>query len=150
MDTSVGIIVGSRSDLEIAEKVGKQLGQLGVRYEITVCSAHRNPEKVREYAKGAESRGLKVIIAAAGLSAALPGVIASYTTLPVIGLPIATGPLAGIDSLCSIVQMPRGVPVGTVGINNAENAAILAAQILAVSDGTIKEKLLKLRSTVTQ
>ena len=150
MTTSVGIIVGSKSDLKIAEKAAERLGQLGLGYEITVCSAHRNPEKVREYAKSAESRGLKVIIAGAGLSAALPGVVASYTTLPVIGLPIAAGSLAGVDSLYSIVQMPRGVPVATVGINNAENAAILAAQILALSDKKVKEKLVDLRTTIAQ
>ncbi|MCK4590138.1 MAG: 5-(carboxyamino)imidazole ribonucleotide mutase [Candidatus Latescibacteria bacterium] len=150
MTPSVGIIMGSKSDLKIAEKAAERLGQLGLGYEITVCSAHRNPEKVREYAKSAESRGLKVIIAGAGLSAALPGVVASYTTLPVIGLPIAAGSLAGVDSLYSIVQMPRGVPVATVGINNAENAAILAAQILALSDKKVKEKLVDLRTTIAQ
>ena len=150
MTTSVGIIVGSKSDLKIAEKAAERLGQLGIGYEITVCSAHRNPEKVREYAKGAESQGLKVIIAGAGLSAALPGVVASYTTLPVIGLPIAAGSLGGVDSLYSIVQMPRGVPVATVGINNPENAAILAAQILALSDKTVKKKLVNFRTTTAQ
>ena len=150
MTTSVGIIVGSKSDLKIAEKAAERLGQLGLGYEITVCSAHRNPEKVREYAKSAESRGLKVIIAGAGLSAALPGVVASYTTLPVIGLPIAAGSLGGVDSLYSIVQMPRGVPVATVGINNPENAAILAAQILALSDKTVKKKLVNFRTTTAQ
>ncbi len=148
MTPSVGIIIGSKSDLKIAEKAAERLGQLGISYEITVCSAHRNPEKVREYAKGAESQGLKVIIAGAGLSAALPGVVASYTTLPVIGLPIAAGSLGGVDSLYSIVQMPRGVPVATVGINNPENAAILAAQILALSDKTVKEKLVDFRTTI--
>ncbi len=150
MTTSVGIIVGSKSDLKIAEKAAERLGQLGIGYEITVCSAHRNPEKVREYAKGAESQGLKVIIAGAGLSAALPGVVASYTTLPVIGLPIAAGSLGGVDSLYSIVQMPRGVPVATVGINNPENAAILAAQILALSDKTVKKRLVDFRTTIAQ
>ncbi|MCK4417052.1 MAG: 5-(carboxyamino)imidazole ribonucleotide mutase [Candidatus Latescibacteria bacterium] len=150
MTTSVGIIVGSKSDLKIAEKAAERLGQLGIGYEITVCSAHRSPEKVREYAKGAESQGLKVIIAGAGLSAALPGVVASYTTLPVIGLPIAAGSLGGVDSLYSIVQMPRGVPVATVGINNPENAAILAAQILALSDKTVKENLVDFRTTIAQ
>ena len=150
MTPSVGIIIGSKSDLKIAEKAAERLGQLGIGYEITVCSAHRNPEKVREYAKGAESRGLKVIIAGAGLSAALPGVVASYTTLPVIGLPIAAGSLGGVDSLYSIVQMPRGVPVATVGINNPENAAILAAQILALSDKTVKKRLVDFRTTIAQ
>jgi phosphoribosylaminoimidazole carboxylase PurE protein len=150
MTTSVGIIVGSKSDLKIAEKAAERLSQLGIGYDITVCSAHRNPEKVREYAKGGESRGLKVIIAGAGLSAALPGVVASYTTLPVIGLPIAAGSLGGVDSLYSIVQMPRGVPVATVGINNPENAAILAAQILALSDKTVKERLVDFRTTIAQ
>ncbi len=150
MTPSVGIIIGSESDLKIAEKAAERLGQLGIGYEITVCSAHRNPEKVREYAKGAESQGLKVIIAGAGLSAALPGVVASYTTLPVIGLPIAAGSLGGVDSLYSIVQMPRGVPVATVGINNPENAAILAAQILALSDKTVKKRLVDFRTTIAQ
>lgn len=146
----IGIVVGSRSDLEVVKEASTLLDRFGIDYELVVSSAHRNPEGTKEYARGAGSRGLKLIIAAAGLSAALPGVIASYTTLPVIGLPISAGPLAGLDSLCSMVQMPTGVPVATVGINNAKNAAILAAEILALSDETLRERLEEYRKELAE
>ena len=137
----VGIIMGSKSDKPIMQKAMPILDELGIAYEITVSSAHRNPDRTGEYARTAEARGLKVIIAGAGLAAALPGVMAAHTTLPVIGVPIASGALNGIDSLYAIVQMPPGVPVGCVGIDNARNAAVLAAQIIAQTDAGVKEKL---------
>jgi 5-(carboxyamino)imidazole ribonucleotide mutase len=133
--------MGSKSDEPIMQKATPVLDELGVAYEMTVSSAHRNPERTGEYARTAEARGLKVIIAGAGLAAALPGVMAAHTTLPVIGVPIASGALNGIDSLYAIVQMPPGVPVGCVGIDNARNAAVLAAQIIAQTDAGVKEKL---------
>ena len=117
------------------------LDEYGVSYEENVLSAHRQPEKTADYAGSAKSRGIKVIIAGAGLSAALPGVVAAHTTLPVIGVPIAGGPLNGVDALYSIVQMPKGIPVATVGISNAKNAALLAVAILAVSDENLAAKL---------
>jgi 5-(carboxyamino)imidazole ribonucleotide mutase len=129
----VGIIMGSQSDSEVMEVAAKELETLGIPYEMNVISAHRDPEKVREYSLTATSRGLKVIIAAAGKAAALPGVVASMTDLPVIGVPIRTSDLGGLDSLLSIVQMPPGVPVATVAINGARNSAILAAKILRVA-----------------
>lgn len=129
----VGILMGSASDSEVMEAAVKELEARGIPYESNVLSAHRDPEGVRAYARSAESRGLKVIIAGAGKAAALPGVVASMTGLPVIGVPIKTSDLGGLDSLLSIVQMPPGVPVATVAINGARNAAILAAQILRVA-----------------
>ena len=141
----VGIVMGSTSDTETMQKAAALLERFGIGYEIVVTSAHRNPEKTMQYAKGAASRGLKMLIAGAGLSAALPGVLAAHTTLPVIGVPVASGPLNGVDALYSIVQMPSGVPVATVGINNAKNAAILAAQILALSYPDIAERLAAFR-----
>ena len=141
----VGIVMGSKSDTETMQKAAVLLERFGIGYEIVVTSAHRNPEKTMQYAKGAASRGLKTLIAGAGLSAALPGVLAAHTTLPVIGVPIASGPLNGVDALYSIVQMPSGVPVATVGINNAKNAAILAAQMLALSYPDIAKRLAEFR-----
>jgi len=129
----VGILMGSASDSEVMEAAAKELEARGIPYESNVLSAHRDPEGVRAYALSAEARGLKVIIAGAGKAAALPGVVASMTGLPVIGVPIKTSDLGGLDSLLSIVQMPPGVPVATVAINGARNAAILAAQILRVA-----------------
>ena len=126
----VGIVMGSESDREIMEKAATELDERSIKYEINVLSAHRDPEKVAHYAKTARSRGLKVIIGGAGKAAALPGVLAAYTNLPVIGVPIKTSDLGGLDSLLSIVQMPPGVPVACVAINGARNAAILAAKIL--------------------
>ena len=128
----VGIVMGSESDREVMEAAGRELDERRIRYEIQVMSAHRDPEKVAHYARTAQARGLKVLIAGAGKAAALPGVIASYTHLPVIGVPIKTSDLGGLDSLLSIVQMPPGVPVACVAINGARNAAILAAKILDV------------------
>jgi 5-(carboxyamino)imidazole ribonucleotide mutase len=128
----VGILMGSQSDMEVMEVAAKELEALAIPYEMNVISAHRDPEAVREYSLGAASRGLKVVIAGAGKAAALPGVVASMTDLPVIGVPIRTSDLGGLDSLLSMVQMPPGVPVATVAINGARNAAILAAKILRV------------------
>jgi 5-(carboxyamino)imidazole ribonucleotide mutase len=137
----VGIVMGSTSDEAVLEGTRKMLRKFKIPFEERILSAHRSPEKVREYARTAEERGIEVIIAAAGKAAHLPGVIASFTTLPIIGVPIKTSDLSGLDSLLSMVQMPRGVPVATVAINGAENAAILAAQILATSYAEIKESL---------
>ena len=126
----VGIVMGSESDSDVMQTAADELAERGISYEMSVLSAHRNPEGVREYAVSAEARGLKVIIAGAGKAAALPGVIAAYTDLPVVGVPIRTSDLGGLDSLLSIVQMPSGVPVACVAINGARNAAILAAKML--------------------
>jgi 5-(carboxyamino)imidazole ribonucleotide mutase len=126
----VGIVMGSESDREVMAAAAKELEERKIRFEINVMSAHRDPDKVAHYARTAQSRGLKVLIGGAGKAAALPGVIASYTNLPVIGVPIKTSDLGGLDSLLSIVQMPPGVPVACVAINGARNAAILAAKIL--------------------
>ena len=128
----VGIVMGSESDLEIMEKAAAELEERKIKFEINVLSAHRDPDKVAHYARTAQSRGLKVLIGGAGKAAALPGVLAAYTNLPVIGVPIKTSDLGGLDSLLSIVQMPPGVPVACVAINGARNAAILAARILDV------------------
>jgi phosphoribosylaminoimidazole carboxylase PurE protein len=126
----VGIVMGSESDREVMDKAAAELDERKIRYEVNVLSAHRDPDKVAHYAKTAQSRGLKVLIGGAGKAAALPGVLAAYTNLPVIGVPIKTSDLGGLDSLLSIVQMPPGVPVACVAINGARNAAILAAKIL--------------------
>jgi 5-(carboxyamino)imidazole ribonucleotide mutase len=128
----VGIVMGSKSDMPVMEKAGQELEERGIRYEIRVMSAHREPETVAEYAKNAKFRGLRVIIAGAGLSAALPGVVAAHTDLPVIGVPLTSkGSVAGgLDALLAITQMPPGVPVACVGVENARNAAVLAARIL--------------------
>ncbi len=137
----VGIIMGSKSDEPTMQKATAVLDELGIEWDMTVSSAHRNPERTAEYARTAADRGLKVIVAGAGLAAALPGVLAAHTALPVIGVPIASGALNGVDALYAIVQMPPGVPVATVGIDNARNAAVLAAQILALGDDGVKERL---------
>ena len=137
----VGIIMGSTSDDPTMQKGAAILDELGIEYDITVCSAHRNPDRTAEYARTAKDRGVKVIIAGAGLAAALPGVLAAHTTLPIIGVPCASGALNGVDALYAIVQMPPGVPVACVGIDNARNAAVLAAQILALSDQEIQTRL---------
>lgn len=141
----VGILMGSSSDEAVMKKASDLLTELGIAHEINICSAHRNPDRTAEYAKTAHPRGLKVLIAGAGLAAALPGVLAAHTPLPVIGVPLASGALQGVDSLYAIVQMPSGIPVATVGIDNAKNAAILAAQILALSDEGIWKSLLAFR-----
>jgi len=129
---AVGIVMGSKSDMTVMERAGDELEERGVRFEMRVMSAHRDPETVAEYARNARMRGLKVIIAGAGLSAALPGVVAAHTDLPVIGVPLTskTSIAGGLDALLSIAQMPPGVPVATVGVDNAKNAAVLAARIL--------------------
>jgi 5-(carboxyamino)imidazole ribonucleotide mutase len=129
----VGILMGSQSDMEVMEVAAKELELLGIPYEMNVISAHRDPDAVREYSLSAEARGLKLVIAGAGKAAALPGVVASMTDLPVIGVPIRTSDLGGLDSLLSMVQMPPGVPVATVAINGSRNAAILAGKILRVA-----------------
>ena len=130
----VGIIMGSKSDMEQMEKAGAILQEKGIRYEIRVMSAHRDPEQVADYCKNARMRGLRVIIAGAGLSAALPGVAAAHTDLPVIGVPLTSrlSALGGLDAVLSIVQMPPGVPVAAVGLDNARNAGHLAARILSI------------------
>jgi 5-(carboxyamino)imidazole ribonucleotide mutase len=128
----VGIVMGSKSDMPAMERAGDELEERGIRFEMRVMSAHRDPETVAEYARNARMRGLKVVIAGAGLSAALPGVVAAHTDLPVIGVPLTskTSIAGGLDALLSIAQMPPGVPVATVGVDNAKNAAVLAARIL--------------------
>jgi 5-(carboxyamino)imidazole ribonucleotide mutase len=131
----VGIVMGSQSDMPAMEKAAKELGERGIEHEVRVMSAHRDPETVAAYAKNAKLRGLKVIIAGAGLSAALPGVVAAHTELPVIGVPLSsrTSVAGGLDALLSVAQMPPGVPVACVGVDNAKNAAVLAARILALA-----------------
>ena len=133
--------MGSTSDLPVMEKAMKFLDEQQIPFEVNALSAHRTPEAVEEFAKGASARGIRVIIAAAGMAAALPGVIAASTTLPVIGVPIK-GMLDGLDALFSINQMPPGIPVATVGVNGALNAAILAVEMLALSDKNIAEKVM--------
>lgn len=137
----VGIVMGSDSDLPVMKSAAEMLEAFGVAYEMTVISAHRSPGKAMEYAATAAERGLKVIIAGAGGAAHLPGVLAAMTPLPVIGVPIKSQALDGVDSLYSIVQMPSGIPVATVGINGAKNAGILAAQCLSLADATLRAKL---------
>ncbi|MFT3886226.1 MAG: 5-(carboxyamino)imidazole ribonucleotide mutase [Flavobacteriales bacterium] len=138
----VGIIMGSRSDLEVMREAADVLKQLGVAYELTIVSAHRTPERMFAYAKSARERGLTCIIAGAGGAAHLPGMVASLTSLPVIGVPIKSrNSIDGWDSLLSIVQMPGGVPVATVAVNGAQNAGLLAAQIIGASDAALGRKL---------
>ena len=140
MTPKVSIIMGSTSDLPVMEKAASALNDFKIPFDINALSAHRTPEEVEKFAKGAYARGIKVIIAAAGMAAHLPGVIAAMTILPVIGVPIKAS-LEGVDAMLSIIQMPPGVPVATVGINAAQNAAILAAQILATGDSDLSETL---------
>src|SRR3712207_146082 len=140
MKPLVSIIMGSTSDLPVMEKACKWLDDNEIPFEVNALSAHRTPDAVEAFAKGAKARGIKVIIAGAGMAAALPGVIAAGTTLPVIGVPIK-GMLDGLDAMLSIIQMPPGIPVATVGVNGAQNAAILAAEILALSDPEIAGKV---------
>ena len=140
MKPIVSIIMGSTSDLPVMEKAAKLLDEMHVPFEMNALSAHRTPEAVEEFAKNAAGRGIKVIIAAAGMAAALPGVIAANTTLPVIGVPVKGSVLDGVDALYSIIQMPPGIPVATVAINGAMNAAILAVQMLALSDTELAAK----------
>lgn len=145
----VGILMGSASDQEKMNKASDILEELNIPYEMKVCSAHRNPDRTAEYAKTASSRGLKVLIAGAGLAAALPGVLAAHTHLPIIGVPVASGALNGVDSLYAIVQMPPGIPVATVGIDNARNAGILAAQIIALFDEDVNAQLMNYRKKLS-
>lgn len=142
----ISILMGSKSDLGVLEKTVETLKQFGITYELRVLSAHRTPEQTKAYIKDAEARGTKIFIGAAGKAAHLPGVIASYTTRPVIGIPIKTSDLGGMDSLLSIVQMPSGIPVATVAINGGENAALLAVQMLAVADAQLAEQLAQHRT----
>jgi len=137
----VALIMGSDSDFPVLKPTLKLLKEFGIEVEAMVCSAHRTPDKAAEFAKNAESNGIDVIIAAAGKAVHLPGVLAAYTSLPVIGLPIKSSTMDGLDSLLSIVQMPSGIPVATVAIDGAENAAILAIQILSVGYPELREKM---------
>ena len=141
MKPLVSIIMGSTSDLPVMEKAMKFLDEMEVPFEVNALSAHRTPDAVETFAKEAAGRGLKVIIAGAGMAAALPGVIAASTTLPVIGVPIKGNALDGMDAMLSIIQMPPGIPVATVGINGAMNAAILAVEIMALADDKLAEKM---------
>ncbi len=145
MNPIVSIIMGSTSDLPVMEKACKLLDELQVPFEFNALSAHRTPDAVEQFARTAKDRGLRVIIAGAGMAAALPGVIAASTTLPVIGVPIK-GMLDGLDALLSIVQMPPGIPVATTGVNGAQNAAILAVQMLALSDEALAQRLEQYKS----
>lgn len=145
----VGVIAGSKSDLPVLEKGLTALDELGISYRVSVCSAHRDPSRLRAIIADWESGGVKIFIAAAGLAAHLPGVIAALTQKPVIGIPINAA-LSGFDSLLSIVQMPPGVPVATVGVDNSKNAAILAARILALSDDALLKELDKLSARVRE
>jgi len=146
----VGIIMGSQSDMPVMEGCTKRLEELGVPYELKVASAHRAPDAVHEWAQTAADRGMKVIIAAAGKAAHLGGVVAAYTPLPVIGVPIKTSDLGGMDSLLSMVQMPTGVPVACVAINGAQNAAIVAAQILGATMPEYREKIVALKKAMAE
>jgi phosphoribosylaminoimidazole carboxylase PurE protein len=143
----VGIVVGSRSDIAAAERAMAVLDELGVDSEIRVISAHRAPELLARFIGGAEARGIRCFIAIAGLAAHLPGVVASQTTRPVIGVPMAGGVSDGLDALLAIVQMPKGVPVATVGVGNGENAALLAASIVGVSEGSVAAALAARRAS---
>ena len=136
----ISIIMGSTSDLPVMEKAAKFLDEMEIPFEMNALSAHRTPDEVEQFAREAEGRGVRVIIAGAGMAAALPGVIAASTTLPVIGVPIK-GMLDGLDAMLSIIQMPPGIPVATVGVNGAQNAAILAAEMLALSNDELAQKL---------
>jgi 5-(carboxyamino)imidazole ribonucleotide mutase len=146
----VGIVMGSDSDLPVMSAAATALDELGVPHEVRVVSAHRTPVEMIEYGRTAAERGLRVIVAGAGGAAHLPGMLASVTILPVIGVPVRSSALDGMDSLLSIVQMPRGVPVATVAIDNAQNAGLLAAQILATSDPALAERLRERRRSMEQ
>jgi 5-(carboxyamino)imidazole ribonucleotide mutase len=149
MTPIVSIIMGSTSDLPVMEKAAKLLDEMEVPFEMHALSAHRTPEEVERFAKGAKQRGIKVIIAAAGMAAHLCGVIASMTTIPVIGVPI-NSTLDGMDALLAIVQMPPGIPVATVGINGALNAGILAVQMLSLEDKQLQEKLIRYKENLKE
>jgi phosphoribosylaminoimidazole carboxylase PurE protein len=141
----VAIVIGSKSDASVAEKAEGVLREFGISFETMVISAHRTPNKIKTFAHSADSKGFSVIIAIAGLAAHLPGVIASMTTLPVIGVPAESGPLNGRDALFSIVQMPPGIPVACVGIGNATNAALLAIEIMCCAEPALRSKILEYR-----
>jgi 5-(carboxyamino)imidazole ribonucleotide mutase len=147
MEPVVSIIMGSTSDLPVMEKAAEILNTFRIPFEINALSAHRTPEEVEKFSKGAASRGIKVIIAAAGMAAHLPGVIASMTSIPVIGVPVKAS-LEGLDSLLAIVQMPPGIPVATVGINAALNAGILAAQIVATGNEAVMKEIVKYKESL--
>jgi 5-(carboxyamino)imidazole ribonucleotide mutase len=150
MKPLAGIIMGSQSDLDIMQEAANFLKQCDIPYELTIVSAHRTPDRMRSYASEAAERGLKVIIAGAGGAAHLPGMAASYTTLPVIGVPIkSSNSIDGWDSVLSILQMPAGVPVATVGLNMAKNAGILAAQIIGTHDSEVAAKLIKYKEELS-
>jgi 5-(carboxyamino)imidazole ribonucleotide mutase len=146
----VGIIMGSKSDYEVMKSACETLDMFGVEYEKKIVSAHRTPELLFSYAKTAKERGIKVIIAGAGGAAHLPGMVAAITTLPVIGVPVKSSNLSGLDSLLSIVQMPGGVPVGTMAINGSRNAALYALSILALEDDKLADKLAEFRKNQTE
>ena len=150
MNPIVSIIMGSTSDLPVMEKACQFLNDMQIPFEVNALSAHRTPDAVESFAKGAKSRGIRVIIAAAGMAAALPGVIAASTSLPVIGVPIKGSVLDGVDALYSILQMPPGIPVATVAINGALNAAILATQMLALTDNEIALKMENYKASLGQ
>lgn len=143
----IGIIMGSASDLPVVQKGLGILDELKISYEVAIASAHRTPAEAENYARNARKRGLKVIIAVAGMSAALPGVVAAMTTLPVIGVPVKGGAIDGLDALLSVVQMPPGVPVASMGLNACKNASILAVRILAINDNQLTDKLNKWMET---
>jgi len=149
MKPIVSIIMGSTSDLPVMEKAAQVLNDFSIPFEINALSAHRTPEEVEKFARGAAGRGIKVIIAAAGMAAHLPGVIAAMTPLPVIGVPVKVS-LEGLDSILSILQMPPGIPVATVGINAAQNAGILAAQIIAAGDNDVMKEVIKYKEGLKQ
>ena len=146
----VGIILGSESDLEVMQGAADQLEAFGVPYELIIASAHRNPNRVHAWSEKAADEGKKVIIAAAGKAAHLAGVVAAFTPLPVIAVPMKTSDLGGLDSLLSMVQMPTGVPVATVAINGAKNAAILATQILGASDESYRKKIMEFKEKMAE
>ena len=146
----VGIIMGSKSDLPVMQACIDQLEEFGVPYELVIASAHRNPAKVHEWASTAADRGMKVIVAAAGKAAHLGGVVAAYTPLPIVGVPMKTSDLGGMDSLLSMVQMPSGVPVACVAINGAKNAAIYATQIIGATDPVYREKIVAFKQAMAE
>lgn len=150
MNPRVSIIMGSTSDLPVMEKAAKLLDEWEIPFEICALSAHRTPKEVEEFAENAKSRGVEVIIAGAGMAAALPGVIAANTTVPVIGVPIKGSSFDGMDALMSIVQMPPGIPVATVAVNGAMNAAILAIQIMATADSALAQRLVDYKKSLKE
>ena len=150
MAAQVGIVYGSPSDKDKMGHAAATLERFGVEYEMEAMSAHRSPERVREYAAGAEERGIKVLIAGAGRAAHLAGVVAAHTSLPVIGVPLSGGIMDGMDALLSTVQMPAGVPVATVGVDGAANAGVLAVQILAAGDDLLRKRLVEFKEQLAQ